>query len=180
MTLNVEQITKIIRLTGSDKDHEAITALRTAQRLLDKEGLDLATVVEAGLAKSTPKAMNSLFGDAGFWNFHKPAPTPASPRARPKQETFVEVEDIPLGFFNASLKIREERKTSSGFPMLVVDVFYDGYDVIRRYPTMCAFGRQAAKIKEIIGESGEAVSATLRVESPAQRGLLPKIVTVRL
>lgn len=180
MASNVAQICKIIRLTTSDQDNEAIAALRSVQRLLAKDGLDLATVVEAGLISRPAAPINEAF--AGFWNLSPKAAGHTTPRATPhaKQSIVVDVVDLPLGSFNASLKIIEERKIQAGGVMLVVEVCYDGIDIIRRFPTMCAFGAQAAKIKAIIAELGDQNSATLRVQPPSHPGHLTRITSIQL
>jgi hypothetical protein len=186
MALNTEQIdkiTKVLRLTSSESDAEALSALRKTQKLLQQEGLELAAILEAGLGKPEKPDFNSIF--AGFWNLKgdapaAPPPPEEPPKPRPKAEIRVSLKDLPIGFFKASVKIYEERRYQTGATMLVLEVFDDGADTIRRYPTMCAFGRQAARIKDVLGKTGNAIPALLRAEKPAQDGRLPKITNNEL
>lgn len=65
MALDHEKLAKVIALIGSDQAGEALAAVRMAKSILQKEGLDLATVIAAGAkALSQPKPAASA-GPAG-------------------------------------------------------------------------------------------------------------------
>lgn len=180
MATNIEQISKIIRLTASDQDNEAISALRTVQKLLAKDGLDLASVVEAGLAARPVARFNEVFG-AGFWNFGPQAAGHAKPREapQPKKTIFVDVADIPSGFFNVTIQAQETRRTRSGDPMVFVNVTHDSPGAFKQYPAMTAFGKQAEAIQRMGGNASEPFSATIRVTPPKALGHLPIITSLQ-
>ena len=176
MAANVEQISKIIRLTASDQDNEAIAALRTVQKLLAKDGLDLASVVDAGLSNRPATRFNDVFG-AGFWNLSPQAAGHTTPRAapQPKRTILVDVHDIPSGLFNASIQVKEARTTRFGDPMIIVDVTHDSPGAFKQFPAMAAFGKQAEAIQRISADGTEQFSAMIRVTPPRAFGHLPSI-----
>lgn len=181
MALNVEQLVKVAGLMDSDQEHEALAALRMARKLLKKEGQTLGAIIEAGMSSiSSPKVENPFFDAFGIKPTAQPAASkPAAPQARRKSTIFVDVDDLPGGYFNATLKIQEARETRDHEPMLVIDVSHDSVDTFKRYPTMYAFGKQAQAISLAIADRGPAISATLKVRPPQRFGHLPTITSVQ-
>lgn len=186
MALDSAKLSKIVGLMGSDKDGEALSALRATTRLLKNDGLDIAAVITAGLASlsapAAPKSPLDAFDEMikGFQTPPRPAP-PAAGR-RQKVTTVIEAENLPTGYFNATLKVMETRKTRTVRPetYLVLEVSHDSPEVLKLYPVMYAFGAQARTIQDQIDAAGGEASLTIKVRPPLNARHQPTILAVSL
>lgn len=178
MALNVDQLSKVVRLIDSDQDHEALAALRMAQKLLEKEGRTLGALLEAGVQGLDAPRQSNPFFDAFGIRPAQAAPKPPEPQARHARRIIVGITDLPAGYFSAILSIQESRETRKKEPMLVVDVTQTRDGVIKQFPTMYAFGQQAQTISRALADRNLPVEVMIKVRPPQNRGHLPTITSV--
>ncbi|MFC5505377.1 hypothetical protein [Bosea massiliensis] len=180
MALNVDQLAKVVRLIDSDQDHEALSALRMARKLLEKEGRTLGALLEAGVqGLDVPRQSNPFFDAFGIRPAAQAAPKPPEPQPRHARRIIVGITDLPEGYFSAILSIQGSRETRKKEPMLVVDVTQTRDGVIKQFPTMYAFGQQAQTISRALADRNSPVEVMIRVRPPQNRGHLPTITSVQ-
>lgn len=160
MTVDRTKLDKVLALVGSDNAGEALAAVRMAKSMLDREGLDFAEVVRAGLGvlekpedlrqerrvEDAFKAFEDTFSSMGARSARNARDYGARPRYVPAD-----------GQFSGGFVLIHEDEEGLG---MVVSISQGGHSPVRGH----ARGDTAQAIKSHLRESGSPAygSFTLR------------------
>lgn len=189
-----EKLLKVLALTSSDQEGEALAAFRKAKDIIEGGGLALADVISAGLDAMQRGAARADDAAAGLNRSHeifehireaserrrskRPARKPQPTASTDGITRIIGVPEIPDGAFAAALTLNGQSTTHTGALMLIIKATMVSDGGRLELPSIAVSGRLAQTLEEMFRlDDGEEVEATIRVRKPFQAGSMPTLAS---
>jgi len=169
MALNTAKLNQALARIQTGAKDDGLAALLRIKKILRDEGLDLANVIEAGVSKLTrPVPSKAAFDQLFKGHF-----------GQGRAVVEVSAEELPPGFFNATVRILDRQTIRFGEYILQLEVTHDATDAFRKYPNMTASGQVARRILDGIDEGDGQFSCAIRASRAGEAEKQPTIVELR-
>lgn len=182
-TMDTDKLAKVLALVSSDHDGEAIAAFRMARKMIEADGYDLASIIQAGLiaVQSPSDPSGALTRHAEIFEKIKAAAERRQARHNVRKDDTrysrsAAMSDIPSGLFEVDLSLYGD----SGFPetseILFVQARLGAGDEALILPTLTARGKIAERIQHALSDKiCDIITARIKVRQPFQPGDFPII-----
>ncbi|GHE79762.1 hypothetical protein GCM10019059_42790 [Camelimonas fluminis] len=182
-TMDPDKLAKILALTSSDHEGEALAAFRAARKLVEAHGYQIADVINAGLAALRHQSGldSALTQHAAIFEEILAAAERRKARHNARKDTVRNTRSaaigvIPAGLFEADIKLPRGGRNPAVKEILTVSARVATDEGHAQLPMLVAKGRIAARILTALSASGcDTITARIKVRRPFQAGDLPAI-----